>query len=166
MENPPSKTFCTTSTLSTPQSNSNMKNPTNPSSSWTQLSTSPHNDPLKPPSTSNQRTKAYYCTPLPITHPRARWEQYTARSSDTDVSPRTTTNFSNIYDAYTKYCWHEGTNTQQSKTPSTKLSPLHKKNSYTKKNKPAHKTKKSYHLSSPTTSKNQISHACYTKTGT
>ena len=72
----------------------------------------------------------------------------------------------NTYDAYTKYCWHEGTNTQQSKTPSTKLSPLHKKNSYTKKNKPAHKTKKSYHLSSPTTPTSQISHACYTKTGT
>ena len=141
MENPPSKTFCTTSTLSTPQSNFNMKNPTNPSSSLTQLSTSPHNDPSKPPSTSNQPTKAYYCTPLPITHPRARWEQYTARSSNTDVLPRTTTNFCNTYDAYTKYCWHEGTNTQQSKTPSTKLSPLHKKNSYTKKNKPAHKKK-------------------------
>ena len=70
-------------------------NSTNPSNSLTQLSTSPHNDPSKPPSTSNQPTRASYCTPLPITHPRARWEQYTARPSNTDISPWTTTNFCN-----------------------------------------------------------------------
>ena len=47
-----------------------------------------------------------------------------------------------------------------------KIIPFTQKELLHQKKKPAHKTKKSYHLSSPTTPTNQISHACYTKTGT